>query len=149
MSSFFGGFFLANWNSCIFRRMSSVRALLPPRWSVGTDGGRRAALRLPKGVEDDVIFAVVAQSETERGDNLGGARGATGVAEADILGFCASRPMDSGYCERIWGSVPSLVSSGLSVVIPCDVARVSEAMEGEEDSERCGWRMGRGMTRGY
>lgn len=54
--------------------MSSVSALLPPLCSVGAEGSRRAALILPKGVEDAVIFAVVAQSDTERGESLGGSR---------------------------------------------------------------------------
>jgi hypothetical protein len=99
--------------------MSSVRALLPPLCRVAIEGGRRAALTLPRGVEDCVIFAVVTHSETERGDSLGGDKGAAVFGEEAILPFGTSGFRASGDCERTSGSEASgSLCSDLSVVIP-------------------------------
>ena len=69
----FGAFILPMWNSRIFFCMSSVRALTPMFDDIkGAFCGRLAALMLPRGAEDAVIFAVVAQSDTEGGENVGG-----------------------------------------------------------------------------
>lgn len=80
--------------------MSSVSALLSPLCSVGTGGGRRAALILPKGVEEGVILAVVAQSDRERGESVGGSREVEVVGEADMVGFCVSGLVDGGDSEE-------------------------------------------------
>jgi hypothetical protein len=49
---------------------------------------------LPKGVEDAVIFAVVAQSDTERGESLGGSMGGAAVDEVDMVCTCVSGLVD-------------------------------------------------------
>jgi len=68
----FGAFILPIWNSRIFFCMSSVRALTPMFDEIkGAFCGRLAALILPRGAEDAVIFAVVAQSDMEREEIVG------------------------------------------------------------------------------
>ena len=88
-------------------------------------GGRRAAFMLPRGVDESVIFEVVgAQSETERGESLGGSSAVAVVGEADMAcgdEFVPSAVVDDRDSEETSVSAileSKLLFSGLSVVMP-------------------------------
>jgi hypothetical protein len=59
---------------------------LPRFWKVDGGGGLRAALTGPSGVEEDVMLTVkAAEDERERGDRVGGARGASVEGDEAVL----------------------------------------------------------------
>jgi len=86
---------------------------------------------LPRGVEESAIFEVVgAQSETERGESLGGSSAIEVVGEADMAcggELMPSAIVDGGDSEETWVSAvfeSKLVFSGLSVVMPRNSSRI-------------------------
>lgn len=109
----FGAFILPMWNSRIFFCMSSVRALTPLFDDIkGAFCGRLAALTLPRGAEDAVIFVVVVLSDTERRESVGGAREVAAVGDAVMVDGSLFEASD---CSEL---VPISDPTGLSVGIP-------------------------------
>ena len=119
----FGAFILPMWNSRIFFCMSSVRALTPLFDDIkGVFCGRLAALMLPRGVEDAVIFAVVAQSDTEREERGGGAGEVAAVGDSAIVVVSLCEALGGRNSEEASNSSELVAISdpaGLSVGIPC------------------------------
>ena len=115
----FGAFILPMWNSRIFFCMSSVRALTPLFDDInGAFCGRLAALMLPRGAEDAVIFAVVGQSDTDRGASLGR------WGEVSMLGDDVAMA-DSSLIEVVEGRKSEDVADSSELVPTSDPACLS------------------------
>jgi hypothetical protein len=76
---------------------------LPLFEKVGVGSGLLAALRVPKGVEEGVIPATMADVDNERGERVGGCSG-TSAAGREAIGWYSTGASEEGGAEGVSGS---------------------------------------------